>query len=71
MVPYEYLYPLWTLSNSLLLMSAEVLVSVQNPPKITLHGNWSSSASIVATKVLKVPNERYWTKVYISTKLPT
>ena len=47
-------------------MSAKVLVSVQNPPKVTLHGNWCSSASIEATKVPKVAFERYWTKILIS-----
>ena len=42
--------------NFLLFMSAaQVLVSAQNPPKITLHGNCCSSASIRATKVPKVP----------------
>ena len=71
MVSYEYFYPLWSLSKFLLLLNAKVLVSVQNPPKITLQGNWRSSASIGATKVLRVPLERYWTKVYIYIKLPT
>ena len=43
------------LRNFLLVMSAEVLVSAQNPPKVTLPGNSPSSAPIKATKVPEVP----------------
>ena len=39
------------------------LVSVQNPPKITVHRNWRSTASIRAAQVPKVPFNRYWSKV--------
>ena len=49
--------------NFLFFMSAEILVGVQNPPKITLHCNWRRSASISATQAPKVPFKRYWLKV--------
>ena len=44
--------------NFLLFLSAQVLVSAQNLPNITLHSNCCSSASIGAKKVPKVPFER-------------
>ena len=41
-------------SSFLLFMSAQVIVSAQNPLNITLHDNCCSSASVRATKVPKV-----------------
>ena len=68
MAHWEPLQPFWTLCyasyctglifgwfcNFLLFMSAHVLVSAQNQPKITLHGNCHSKASRRATKVPNV-----------------
>ena len=41
--------------NFLLFISAQVPVSVQNPPEIILHSNCYNSAPMKATKVPKVP----------------
>ena len=41
--------------NFLLFMSAQAIVSAQNPAKINLHGNCHITAPIRATKVPKVP----------------
>ena len=48
----------WWFCRILLVMSAQALVSAQNPPKMTLYGNCHSSAPIIAAQVCKVPYQR-------------
>ena len=45
-----------------------MLFQLKPAKEISLNGNWNNKASIWATQLIKVANERYWEYLYFSEK---